>query len=170
MLPTAKVLDFTFFTPTLNWQFISLSNQMQNLEAHLYGETHGLLFRWRRKDKFSTGVVLSAVSAIGLKRTNCRFKVFKVFKVFVFSFLFEFVFGPQEDPGSKCLSFSFLFDCIILFCKWRQLQRASFRFAVYCCFCHCYSFLSVWSVFAFIFYYCYIHSRVEGFFALVFLI
>ena len=116
---------------------------------NLYSVTHGPLFRWRRKGRFSTGDVLSAASAIDHKRTNCRFKVIVFFylsfsldlkriqvqSVCLFlchlSLLFSFANGTHFKEQASDLSFFIVFVIVIHFCIYDLYLPSSFTSATY---------------------------------------
>ena len=130
---------------------------------NLYSVTHGPLFRWRRKGRFSTGDVLSAASAIDHKRTNCRFKVIVFFYL---SFSLDL---KRIQVQSVCLFLCHL-SLLFSFANGTHFKEQASDLSFFIVFVIVIHFLSLRFVFALIFYFCYIHSRAEGFFPLVFLI
>ena len=117
------------------WQKFHLSFPLESaiyqplkLKArNLYGVTHGLLFRWRRRDRFSTAVVLSAASAIDLKRTNCRFKVLAFFFEIWVCLWTSFANGANfKEQASDLLLFLSLW---LIFCLYDLYLPSSFTTA-----------------------------------------
>ena len=138
-----KILSFPLESAI--YQPLKLKAKPRNLN----GVTHGPLFRWRRKGRFSTGVVLSAASAIDHKRTNCRFKVIVFFiwvflwtlrgsrfKMFVFFFVIWVYYSLlQMAPTSKSklqiCHFSLFLSLLFIFCLYDLYLPSSFTSATY---------------------------------------
>ena len=124
-----KILSFPLESAI--YQPLKLKAKPRNLN----GVTHGPLFRWRRKGRFSTGVVLSAASAIDHKRTNCRFKVI-VFFIWVFLWTLR---------GSRFKVFVFFFVIWVYYSLLQMAPTSKSKLQI----CHFSLFLSLLFIFVF---------------------